>query len=76
LTYLFDHFAHAGPDTPTDEGTFAWFADLADYDGVAVKVSEIAHMSENDFPYTDMHDHVRWFVETFGRERVVWGRTT
>jgi len=73
LTYLFDHFAHAGPDTPTDEGTFARFADLADYDGVAVKVSEIAHMSENDFPYTDMHDHVRWFVETFGRERVVWG---
>ncbi|MCU4802688.1 amidohydrolase [Halobacteria archaeon HArc-gm2] len=73
LTYLFDHFAHAGPDTPTDEGTFARFADLASYDGVAVKVSEVAHLSERGFPYADVHDHVRWFVETFGPERVIWG---
>ncbi|ELZ05957.1 amidohydrolase [Natrialba asiatica DSM 12278] len=73
LAYLFDHFAHAGPETPTDEGTFAQFAELAAYDTVAVKVSEIPHMSETTFPYADMHDHVRWFLETFGRERVIWG---
>jgi predicted TIM-barrel fold metal-dependent hydrolase len=73
LTYLFDHFAHAGPDTPTDEGTFVRFADLAEYETVAVKVSEIPHMSETDFPYEDMHDHVRWFVDQFGQERVIWG---
>ncbi|WP_254278805.1 L-rhamnono-1,4-lactonase [Haloarcula marina] len=73
LTFLFDHFAHAGPETPTDEGTFAQFADLAAYDGVAVKVSEIPHMSDSQFPYDDMHDHVRWFLDTFGRERVIWG---
>lgn len=73
LTYLFDHFAHAGPETPTDEETFAQFADLADYDAVAVKVSEIPHMSDSAFPYRDMHDHVRWFLDTFGRERVIWG---
>lgn len=73
LPYLFDHFAHAGPSTPTDEGTFARFADLAEYDSVAVKVSEIPHMSETTFPYEDMHSHVRWYFDTFGRERVVWG---
>lgn len=73
LTYLFDHFAHAGPETPTDEGTFATFADLAAYDTVAVKVSEVPHASEVTFPYEDMHDHVRWFLDVFGRERVVWG---
>ncbi|MDS0300620.1 L-rhamnono-1,4-lactonase [Halogeometricum sp. S1BR25-6] len=73
LSYLFDHFAHAGPETPTDEGTFTRFADLAEFDSVAVKVSEIPHMSETTFPYEDMHDHVRWFLDTFGRERVVWG---
>ena len=73
LSYLFDHFAHAGPDTPLDEGSFARFADLAAYDNAAVKVSEVPHMSESSFPYADMHDHVRWFVERFGRERVVWG---
>ena len=73
LTYLFDHFAHAGPETPTDEGTFGQFADLAAYESVAVKLSEIAHMSDEGFPYRDMHDHVRWFLDTFGRERVIWG---
>lgn len=73
LTYLFDHFAHASPDTPTGEGTFARFTDLAEYDSVAVKVSEVPHMSDAEFPYADMHDHVRWFLETFGRERVIWG---
>ena len=73
LTYLFDHFAHAGPGTQTDEGTFAQFAELADYDNVAVKISEIPHVSEEGFPYTDMHDHVRWFLDQFGRKRVIWG---
>lgn len=73
VSYLFDHFAHAGPDTPTDEGTFAQFAELAEYDSVAVKVSEIPHWSETTFPYVDMHDHVRWYLDTFGRERVIWG---
>lgn len=73
LTYLFDHFAHAGPETPIEEGTFARFAELAAYDNVAVKLSEIPHQSETTFPYGDMHEHVRWFLDTFGRERVVWG---
>ena len=73
LTYLIDHFAHAGPETPTDGGTFARFSELAEYDGVAVKVSEMVHASDGEFPYADMHDHVRWLLEEFGRERVVWG---
>lgn len=73
LTYLFDHFAHADPDTPTDEGAFSRFEELADYPGVAVKISEIPHMSDEDFPYADMHDHVRWLRDVFGRERVIWG---
>jgi len=73
LTYLFDHFAHAGPETPTDEGTFARFAELAEYDGVAVKVSEMPHASNASFPYADMRDHVRWLLDRFGRERVIWG---
>lgn len=73
LTYLFDHFAYAEPCTPLDEGAFRTFADLAEYDTVGVKISEIVHQSETGHPYTDMHDHVRWLLDQFGRERVVWG---
>ncbi len=73
LTYLFDHVAHADPDTPLEEGDFSTIADLAAYETVAVKVSALPHLSEEPFPYADMHGHVRWLLETFGRKRVVWG---
>jgi predicted TIM-barrel fold metal-dependent hydrolase len=72
LTYLLDHFAHAGPETDPDEA-YADLRPLADNDGVAVKVSEVVHRSDRRHPYTDMHDHVRWLVDVFGPERVVWG---
>ncbi len=72
LTYLFDHYGHANPSEDPDSGAFARFADFADYD-VAVKVSETAHHSAEAYPYRDLHDHVRWLVDTLGRERVVWG---
>lgn len=71
LSYALDHFCHAGPDVPPEE-TLADLERLAEYD-VAVKISEVVHRSEEGFPYADMHDHVRWLLETFGRERVVWG---
>jgi len=73
LRYLFDHFAHTDPDTPPEQSAFGTFAELADYDGVCVKLSEIQHRSDEAFPYRDMHDHVAWFLEQFGRERVLWG---
>lgn len=73
LPYAFDHFGHADPEVPPEDGKFSRFADLAAYDNIAVKVSEIPHFSNEPFPYEDMHDHVRWFVDTFGREQVVWG---
>jgi len=72
VTYLLDHFAMTDPSVPPGEPPFATVADLADYD-VGVKVSEIVHRSNQEFPYADVHDHVRWLVETFGRERVIWG---
>ncbi|MFC7141543.1 amidohydrolase family protein [Halosimplex aquaticum] len=73
LTYLFDHFAYAEPDEPLGEGVYETFSALAEYDSVGVKVSEIVHQSDEGHPYADMHDHVRWLLDEFGRERVVWG---
>jgi len=72
LTYLFDHYGHADPSENPDSGPFSRFCDFAAYD-VAVKVSETPHHSKEPYPYADLHDHVRWLVETFGREHVVWG---
>lgn len=73
LTYLLDHFSHADPASEPGESAFAAYADLAEYDNVYAKVSEVQHRSGEDYPYEDTHDHVRWLLEEFGRERVVWG---
>ncbi|MFB6120720.1 MAG: amidohydrolase [Halobacteriaceae archaeon] len=73
LTYLFDHWGHADPSLDPAEGDFAKFAALADNENVAVKISEAPHHSEEAFPYRDLHDHLRWLLDEFGRERVIWG---
>lgn len=72
LRYTFDHFAHADAGGDPVE-SFAGFEPLAEYDNVTVKLSEIAHTSNEVYPYEDAFDHVRWFLDTFGRERVLWG---
>jgi L-fuconolactonase len=73
LTYLIDHFSHADPSKVPGESAFAQYAELAEYDTVYAKISEIQHRSEETYPYEDMHDHVRWLLDVFGRERLVWG---
>jgi predicted TIM-barrel fold metal-dependent hydrolase len=72
LAYAFDHFAHASADEEPAEA-YAGFEPLAEYDRVAIKVSEVAHASNEAYPYADTFDHLRWLLDTFGRDRVVWG---
>ncbi len=73
LSYALDHFCHAGPDVPPEDALGALEPLAGDEYDVAVKISEVVHRSAEGFPYADMHDHVRWLLETFGRERVIWG---
>lgn len=72
LPYAFDHFAHAdAADDPAE--SYAPLEPLAEYDRVGVKISEVAHTSNEAYPYEDTYDHLRWLLDTFGRERVIWG---
>jgi len=73
LTYVIDHFANTSPETPPSTGDFAQLSTLADYEHTVAKVSGVQKRSSEPFPYSDMHDHVTWLLEEFGRERVVWG---
>jgi predicted TIM-barrel fold metal-dependent hydrolase len=73
LTYAVDHLAHVDTTVPPDEGAFAEFARLAEYETVVAKLSEVPHLSTESFPYADVHDHVRWLLDRFGRERLAWG---
>lgn len=72
LRYTLDHFAHA--DAADDPGeSLETLEPLSEYDNVSVKISEIAYTSNDDYPYEDAHEHLRWLLDAFGRERVLWG---
>lgn len=70
LTFLLDHVSYADHEYDLTE---IGFADLAEHGSVAVKVSEVPHLSAEEFPYADVHGHLRWLLDAFGRERVIWG---
>jgi len=70
LTYVIDHFGFAQPPVSlAEEG----FGDFAEHSNVALKVSGAPNWSTEEFPYTDLHDHIHWALSELGRERVIWG---
>jgi len=38
-----------------------------------VKASAIPAISDEPFPHRDVESKIRWLLDTFGRETVVWG---
>ena len=73
LTYVIDHFAYTSPETQPIDSDFAKMSELAAHEHTVAKVSGIQKRSLEPFPFEDMHDHVTWLLDEFGRERIVWG---
>lgn len=73
LSYLLDHFLQVDPSNAPESSPFADLRTLSSYSNVAMKVSAAPHISNESFPYRDLHEYVRWLIEQFGRERTVWG---
>jgi len=71
LTYLFDAYGPLSADAPEEH--YEAFAELAAHENVGVKASHTPYMSNEEFPYEDVHDILRWLLEEFGRERIAWG---
>lgn len=73
LTYVIDHHSYVRGDIRPEEEPFEKFEELAEYDNVLVKLSGVVTLSNEEYPYSDKHDHATWFVERFGRDRIAWG---
>lgn len=63
----------ASADVPFGDADFATFEELAEYDNVLMKASGLGLLSNEEFPFSDIEDHVRWMIDTFGQDRVAWG---
>lgn len=73
LPYLLDHFLETDTSVPLLESPFADLGSLATYEQVRIKLSAAPHRSGEEFPYSDLNEYVRWLLERYGRERLVWG---
>lgn len=69
--FALDHFCDADVSKDPAE-PFPHCEELAEFDRVAMKISEVSIFSEEAYPYEDAYEHVRWLLDTFGRERVIW----
>ena len=71
LKLILDHMGY--PQVDADEVEFQPIVDLAGYDNMYLKLSDVAGRSSQDFPYTDVHPFIEELVDAFGTERMVWG---
>ena len=71
LTLILDHMGY--PQVDADAAAFQPIVDLAQYDNVYFKLSDVAGRSQQDFPYTDVHPFIEKLLSVFGAERTVWG---
>lgn len=71
LILILDHMGY--PQVDSDELLFQPIIDLAKYDNIYLKLSDVAGRSSQDFPYSDVHTYIKNLLSAFGSERTVWG---
>ncbi len=71
LKLILDHMGY--PQINAGEAEFQPIVNLARYDNMYLKLSDVAGRSSQDFPYTDVHPFIERLVGAFGAERMVWG---
>ena len=71
LTLILDHMGY--PQVDADAAAFQPIVELAEYDNIYFKLSDVAGRSHQDFPYTDVHPFIETLLSAFGASRTVWG---
>ena len=71
LRLILDHMGY--PQVDAEETAFQPIVELARYDNVYLKLSDVAGRSHQAFPYADVHPFIEKLLSVFGAERTVWG---
>jgi predicted TIM-barrel fold metal-dependent hydrolase len=71
LTLILDHMGY--PQIRQEVAAFQPIIDLARFDNVYLKLSDVAGRSEQGFPYEDVHPFIKLLLNAFSAERMVWG---
>ena len=71
LRLILDHLGY--PQIDAEAAAFQPIVELARYDNVHLKLSDVAGRSQQAFPYADVHPFIEKLLSVFGAERTVWG---
>ena len=71
LKLILDHLGY--PQVDADEAALQPIVELARYDNIHLKLSDVAGHSRQAYPYTDAHPFIERLLSAFGAERTVWG---
>jgi len=71
MKLLLDHMGY--PDLKAAREAFEPIVELARFDNVHVKISDVKGRSAEDFPFADIHPFIQWLLDAFGAERALWG---
>ena len=71
LKLILDHMGY--PQVDAEETAFQPIVELARYDNVHLKLSDVAGRSQQAFPYADVHPFIKKLLSVFGAERTMWG---
>ena len=70
LILILDHLGYPQVD---DETAYQPVVDLARYDNIYVKLSDVSGHSRQDYPHADVHPFIARVVAAFGAGRMIWG---
>ena len=72
VTFVFDHLAQPKPGKHNaTEPPYSTLSQISDYSNAYVKVTKTPAI--DPFPFTELHEYIRFLVNEFGSERLLWG---
>ena len=71
LRLIIDHMGYPQVNEPV--AAFQPILDLARFDNIHFKLSDVAGRSQQPFPYADVHPFIQLLLNAFGSARTMWG---
>jgi L-fuconolactonase len=71
LPLIIDHMGY--PDVQKGLTDFQPILDLARFENIFFKLSDVKGRSQAAFPFADVHPYIQALLQAFGAERTVWG---
>ena len=71
LILILDHLGY--PQVDLDEAAYRPIVELARYDNIHVKLSDVAGHSRQSYPYADVHPFITRILSAYGSGRMTWG---